>query len=111
MAKLMVVAGGRLVDTVDAPELDAIIQPKPLVDALDGALGWLDDMAPASAITLDADCADLFPGVHAAFPVTRREDFPHFEAWLARAIEARDPVIPALAARLAAVRGPLIEVR
>lgn len=66
--------------------MSEIIQPKPLVDALDGIFGYLDALTPYSNLTDDADCPDKFPLMHAHFAgqVATRDEFPYFDAWIDR---------------------------
>ena len=61
-----------------------IIEPKPLVDALDAIYGYYDGLTPFSPLVeMEADCADLFPVIHGHFgDLTRREWFNYFAAWL-----------------------------
>ena len=73
---------------------EELLYPKPLVAAVDDAIGYLEAIFVYSGVEAEADCPDLFRVTHDQFKgeITRREDFNHFEAWLAREV-GRDPKI------------------
>lgn len=76
-------------------DLGAVIEPRPLVAALDEAFGgYFNEFEVRSAIWMEADCPDLCPALHEAFAgqIATREEFHYFNAWLELAAE-RDPSI------------------